>query len=208
LAALTFAYRSPVPAAAEWVANPESLLLPVLAEIFMGGLLGLGVHVVLAALALAGRLMDVQIGFAIGSLFDPVTRADANVLGSITALVGVTLFVVSGAHSQLAQLVANSIDAFPLGQLPALDDPLKVLLAAGEMFSLGFAFAAPVVMALLFTDLALGVMSRNMPQVNVLLLAFPVKVVIGYLVLGLAVAGWAPLLSQGLRHMTDALGMP
>ena len=206
LAALTFAYRSPVPAAAALVADPSLSIVPVLAEVFIGALLGLGVHVVLAALALAGRLMDVQIGFSIGSVFDPVTRTSSNVLGSITGLLGVTLFVVSDAHLQLAQLVARSIDVFPLGELPALNDPMRPLLAAGLMFTLGLAFAAPVVMALLLTDLAIGVASRNMPQVNVLILAMPVKVIVGYFVLALAVTGWAPLMSQGFGRMADLLG--
>src|SRR3569833_1245145 len=205
LATLTFAHRSPMAAAVAWVGDPPRLMMPVLAEVFMGALLGLGVQVVMAALALAGRLMDVQIGFAIGSVFDPVTRTSANVLGSMTALLGVTLFWVTGAHLQLAQMVSQSIDTFPLGELPPLNDPMRPLLAAGSMFALGLAFAAPVVMALLLTDLAIGVASRNMPQINVLVLAIPVKVIVGYLVLALAVTGWAPLLSQGFDRMADML---
>jgi len=169
LAALAFAYRSPLSAAAEWAADPVRLVQPVLAEIFTGALLGLGVHVVLAAFALTGRLMDVQIGFGIGSIFDPITRTSANVLGSLVSLLGVTLFFVSEAHLALAQLVSDSIDVFPLGQLPALSDPMRPLLAAGSMYSLGLALAAPVVMALLLTDLVVGVASRNLPQVNVLI---------------------------------------
>lgn len=203
LAAITFAYRSPVPAAAAWVADPALLVMPALAEVFIGALLGLGVHVVLAAFALAGRLMDVQIGFGIGSVFDPVTGTSSNVLGSMTSLLGVTLFVVSDAHLQLAQLISQSIDAFPLGELPALNDPLLPLLAAGSMLTLGLAFAAPVAMALLLTDLAVGVASRNMPQVNVLVLAMPIKVVVGYLVLAFSVIGWTPLVQQGFGRMAD-----
>jgi len=207
LAALTFAYRTPVPASTAWAADPAQLVMPVLSEIFVGALLGLGVHIVLAALALAGRLLDVQIGFAIGSIFDPVTRTSSNVLGSITALVGVTLFVVSDAHLQLARLLARSVDAFPLGRLPELNDPSRLLFAAGSMFTLGLAFAAPVVVALLLTDLAIGVASRNMPQVNVLILAIPVKVVVGYAVLALAVTGWGPLVSRGFDGMATVLEM-
>lgn len=205
LAALTFAYRSPAPAAAEWVADPALLVMPILAEVFVGALLGLGVHVVLAALALAGRLMDVQIGFAIGSVFDPVTRASSNVLGTMTGLLGVTLFFVSDAHLRLAQLISQSIDVFALGQLPALNDPMQLLFATSSMFVLGLALAAPVALALLLTDLAIGVASRNMPQVNVLILAIPVKVVVGYSVLALAVTGWAPLISQGFGRMAEVL---
>jgi len=208
LAALAFSHRSPSPAAAAWALEPALLLKPVVVEVFIGALLGLGVHVVLGALALAGRLLDVQIGFAIGSVFDPVTGASSNVLGALTVLIGVTLFVLTGAHLQLAALLAQSIDAFPVGQLPALNDPMQLVLAAGSLFTLGLAFAAPVMVALLLTDLAIGVASRNMPQVNVLILAIPFKVIVGYLVLGLSVRGWAPLVEQGFSHVTAVVRIP
>jgi flagellar biosynthetic protein FliR len=200
LALLTFANRAPVPAAADWLATPGAMIAPVLAEVFIGALLGLGVHVLLAAFSLAGRLMDVQIGFAIGSVFDPVTRASSNILGSLLSLIGVALFVISNAHLELARLVATSIDVLPLGAMPALDNPLQPLLAAGSMFALGLAFAGPVVVALLLTDVAIAVTSRNMPQLNVLVLAIPVKVIVAYLVLSIAVLGWGPLMQQALRQ--------
>ena len=198
LALLTFANLAPLPAASDWLATPGSMLAPVLAEVFIGALLGLGVHVLLAAFSLAGRLMDVQIGFAIGSVFDPVTRTSANILGSLLSLIGVALFVISNAHLELARLVASSIDLLPLGEMPALNNPLQPLLAAGSMFALGLAFAGPVVAALLLTDVAIAVTSRNMPQLNVLVLAIPVKVIVAYLVLSIAVVSWGPLLQQAL----------
>ncbi len=207
LALLIFADRAPVPAASAWVSNPALLIVPVLAEVFIGALLGLTVHLVLAAFAVAGRLLDVQIGFAIGSVFDPVTRTSSNVLGSLVSLIGVTLFMVSGAHLTLAQLISGSIDALPLGDMPALGDPLRPLLAAGSMFVVALALTAPVAVALLLTDLAVGVASRNMPQVNVLALAIPAKVIVGYLVLAFAVTGWAPLMRRGFGLAIDSLGV-
>lgn len=206
LAALAFAHRGPASASLAWSGDPARMVVPVLAETVIGALLGLGVHVVLAAFALAGRLLDVQIGFAIGSLFDPVTRTNANVLGSMISLLGVTLFFVSDAHLALAQLVASSIDVLPLGELPALNDPLRPLLAAGSMFTWGLALAAPVAIALLLVDLTVGVASRNLPQVNVLVLAIPIKVIVGFLVLALSVRGWSALVRQGFGRMADALG--
>jgi flagellar biosynthetic protein FliR len=181
------------------------MIAPVLAEIFIGALLGLGVHVLFAAFALAGRLMDVQIGFAIGSVFDPVTRTSSNILGSLMSLIGVTLFVTSNAHLELARLVASSIDLLPLGQMPALNDPMQPLLAAGSMFAFGLAFAGPVAVALLLTDVAIAVASRNMPQLNVLVLAIPVKVIVAYLVLSIAVVGWGPLMQQALGQTLRVL---
>jgi len=207
LAGLAYADRNPAPDAAGWAASPSSLIMPVMVEIFIGALLGLAVQVVLAALALAGRLMDVQVGFAIGSLFDPVSGTGSNVLGAMMGLLGATLFMASDAHLQLAGWLAQSIDVFPLGQPVTLNEPLRPLLGTGFLFTLGLTFAAPVVVALLITDLAMGVAARNMPQVNVLLLATPVKVIVAYTVLIFAVRGWGSLLGQGFRRAAEALGV-
>jgi flagellar biosynthetic protein FliR len=149
--------------------------------------------------------MDVQIGFAIGSVFDPVSRSGSSVLGSLMSLIGITLFVLSNAHLELAQLVSASIDLLPLGQMPALHDPMQPLLAAGSMFALGLAFAGPVAVALLLTDVTIAVASRNMPQLNVLVLAIPLKVIVGYLVLAIAISGWGPLMQQALRQAVTVL---
>jgi flagellar biosynthesis protein FliR len=194
LAASVAASAGPHPdGLADLVDQPHRLLLGIGAEAVVGMLLGLGTHVLLAAFAFAGRLLDIQIGFGIGSVFDPVTRASANVMASLTSILGVTLFFVTEAHLALISLVSRSVQAFPLGTLPSFEDPMRLLSACGVMFSIGLALAAPVVLALLMTDVLVGVASRNLPQVNVLVLSIPLKVLVGYFVLAISVMAWAPI---------------
>ncbi|WKB51643.1 flagellar biosynthetic protein FliR [Eleftheria terrae] len=210
--ALVVALSALVCAAGGITAPPEliddggRLMLAVAAEGVSGALLGLGVHVVLAAFAVAGRLLDVQIGFGIGSVFDPVTRASANVLTSLLSLLGVALFVLADAHLALASMLASSFSVFPLGAFPQVADPMRVASAAGALFSFGLALAAPAVLALLVTDLTLGLISRNSPQINVLLLAIPVKILVGLLVLTLSIPAWAPLIERLFGLSADVLG--
>ena len=207
LATLAFADGRPAPEAAGWVAEPARLALPVLCELGIGALMGLSVHVVLAGFAVAGRLMDVQAGFALGSIFDPLTRSSSNVLGALTSLLGVTLFVAGGAHLELVRLVTASIRFFPIGHLPPLADPLRPLLASGWMFSLGLSLAAPLALALLLADLGIGAIARNMPQMNVLMLAIPLKILLGYAVLAVAVPFWGPLVRGAFAHVCASMGL-
>ena len=187
---------------------PAALFAAVAAEVGVGALLGLGLRVALAAFALAGRLLDVQVGFAIGSLFDPVAQSGTNVLGALLGLLGVLLFFAIDAHLAMVRLVAESARAFPLGRWPALDDPARPLVAAGALFSLGLALAAPVALALLATDLALGAAARNLPQLNLLVLGMPVRAAVGGLVLTLSVAGWSPVIGRLFALSGDLLGAP
>jgi flagellar biosynthesis protein FliR len=186
--------------------SPQAFITAGATELLLGMLLGLGVHVVLAAFAVAGRILDVQIGFGIGSIFDPVTRASQNVMGSLMSLLGVTLFFVTDAHLALAGMLAGSLKLFPIGQLPSFADPMPVVTAAGSMFSMGLALAAPVAIALVLTDLFVGIASRNMPQINVLVLSIPLKVLIAYFILALSVRAWTPITERMFGIVGDILG--
>jgi len=207
LSLLAFARQSPAPEAVQWLAHPAGLLGPAAVEFGLGALMGLSTQLVLAGFAVAGRLMDVQIGFSMASIFDPLTKVRTNAMGALMNLVGVTLFVASDAHLELVRLVDWSIDAFPLGQIPALDDPMRPLLAARWMFLLGLTLAAPLALTLLLTDLILGVTSRNMPQMNVLMMSIPVKIVVGFTVLALAVRLWGGLVIHAFSQVSDAMGL-
>ena len=192
------------PGLAGWSAS--WLMAAVHAEVFVGMLLGFGVHVVLASFSIAGRMLDVQIGFGIGSVFDPVTRSSQNVMGMLMSLVGVTLFFAMDAHLALASMLARSTTLFPLGALPDFADPMPLLSGAGRMYAIGLALAAPVAIALVLSDLLVGVTSRNMPQINVLVLSMPLKVLVAYFVLAVSVRAWAPLLSGVFGMAGDILG--
>lgn len=187
--------------------EPSARLFEALAaELCIGALLGLGLRVALAAFALAGRLLDVQVGFAMGSLFDPVAQAGTNAFGALLGMLGVVLFFASDAHLAMAHMVALSTGAFPLGAWPDWGDPLRPLAGVGALFTLGLALAAPVSLALLLTDLALGLAARNLSQLNLLVLGMPVRVAVGTLVLALSLPPAAPLVERILALGADVPG--
>jgi flagellar biosynthetic protein FliR len=188
------------------LATTSGLIEAIAAEVFLGMLLGFGVHVVLAAFAVAGRLLDVQSGFGIGSVFDPVSRSNQNVMGALMSIVGVTLFFLTDAHLALAAMLARSTEVFPVGRFPPLSDPMPLLSGAGAMFAAGLALAAPVSLALVLTDLFVGVVSRNMPQINVLVLAMPLKVLIAYFVLAVSVRARGPVIQRLFGLVSDVMG--
>ena len=188
--------------------EPSARLFEALgAELCVGALLGLGLRLALGAFGLAGRLLDVQAGFAIGSLFDPVAQAGANVFGALLGLLGVVLFFVTDAHLAMARMVTISTDALPVGAWPDWGDPLRLVAGAGALFALGLALAAPVSLALLVTDLALGMAARNLSQLNLLVLGMPVRVAVGTLALALSLRAGSPLVERILALAVDLPGV-
>jgi flagellar biosynthesis protein FliR len=161
-----------------------SLLQALLREATIGATLGLGVLMAFAGFALAGRLVDVQVGFGIAQVFDPLTHARVPVLSSVFALFAAVFFFLVNGHHALLRGIAYSVERFPVGRAwPAAGAAQAITHGAAALFTLGFALAAPVVLGLLLVDFALGVISRNLPQMNMLVLGVPVKIVAGLLAL-------------------------
>lgn len=161
-----------------------ALSAALLREVLVGATLGLGVLMAFAGFALAGRLADVQVGFGIAQVFDPTTRTRVPVLSSIFALFAAVFFFLVNGHHALLRGIAYSVERFPVGQpAPVGGAAEPIAREAAALFALGFALAAPIVLGLLLVDFALGVISRNLPQVNMLVLGVPVKIVAGLLAL-------------------------
>lgn len=172
--------------------DTATLFSALLREAAIGATLGLGVLLAFAGFHLAGHLVDVQVGFGMAHVFDPATRSRVPVLSALFGLLAAVFFFLVEGHHALLRGVAYSLERFPLGQAwegAAAVEPM--LREVTGLFALGFALAAPVVLTLLLVEVALGVAARNLPQMNLLLLGMPVKILVGLLALTLWAGGFA-----------------
>jgi flagellar biosynthetic protein FliR len=165
----------------------DNLVSAALAELVTGGILAFGVFAAFGAFSLAGKVLDVQSGFGIGSVYDPVTRAGAPLFATLLNMGAVVIFFGVDAHHALMRGIAFSLDRIPPGTpLSAL--PVDAVVSQfGMMFSLGMALVIPVVLMLLLVELGLAVVSRVLPQMNVIMVMVPVKVTAGIVVLALTI---------------------
>lgn len=168
------------------------LLRAVMHEAAVGATLGLGVLTAFAGFALAGRLIDIQVGFGVAQVFDPLTRTRVPVLSSVFSLFAVVFFFVVNGHHALLRGIAYSVDRIPVGSgVSTLNAAEPLVRQMGALFALGFALAGPVVLVLLLLELTLGVLSRGLPQLNMLVLGIPLKILAGMLALSV----WAGTLA-------------
>lgn len=161
-----------------------------LGELALGATMGLGILMAFAGFEFAGRLLDVQVGFGMAQVFDPVTNRQVPVLTSVFGMLALLIFFLVDGHHALLRGVGVSLERFPVGQawsIGATAEP--VVRQAAGLFTLGFALAAPVVLSLLLLEFALGVVSRNLPQANMIALGIPVKIFAGLLALSIWAAG-------------------
>ncbi len=163
-----------------------------------GMLVGLGFAfsfaVLFAAVETAGALADLGAGFSYGSLVDPVNGSQAGPLSRVYSLVGIAVFLVIGGEAWVIRGLARTFQLVPLTSAPRVT---TLVGGAEQVFSTVFTsaleIAAPVLIALMITDVAFGVVSRVVPQLNVFAVGFPAKVAVALLLVGASlpfVAGW------------------
>jgi flagellar biosynthetic protein FliR len=172
-------------------ASVGELVQAVLAEAGVGAVLGLGILMAFAGFNLAGRLVDLQIGFGIAQVFDPATRSSVPIVSAVFGLLAAVFFFTVDGHHALLRGIAYSVERFPIGAGWSAGTAAEgIVQQAGALFTLGFALAAPIVLGLTLVEFALGVVSRNLPQMNMFVLGVPVKILAGLVALSVWAAGF------------------
>jgi flagellar biosynthesis protein FliR len=154
-------------------------------EIAVGLGFALTIGILAAAVQAGASLLDTLIGFSLGALVDPITNVQSSVLAQVYSMVAAVVFILSGGDHLVVMALARSYDLIPLDAVPNV--PALASLATDGLASIaviGLEISAPVVIALLVTDAAFGVVSRVVPQMNVYFVGLPAKILVG-----LAVAG-------------------
>jgi len=193
---------------------PESLvrdldrayILIVLEQAVIGIFIGIAMQFLFAAYQLAGEFFSVQMGFGISEVLDPMSQVSMPVIGTLKNLVALFVFFVSGAHTYLVQALAFSVERVPhlgfsfLKQGVLQNQLFKYFaLLSGGMFVAALKIALPVIGCLLLVSVTLGIMSKAAPQMNMLVLGFSVKIVVGFVVLAVL----APLIVQTMFAEMD-----
>ena len=174
----------PLAPAVELAPGLAPLLAAVALEALVGFAVGFAVVLVFQGLEAAGGLVGIQMGMGLGEILDPISGAQSNVLRRFYAMLAILIFFMVNAHHQVIVGLFATFDLVPLSSVNAADlDVTALIRLSGSLFIVAVRIALPVLAAVFITDLSLGVMARTRPQLNVLIVGLPVKIVVGLLVL-------------------------
>lgn len=189
------------PALARLDLDAGALAAAALGELMIGLVFVLAFQLTFAALAFAGRTIDIQAGFGLAALVDPTTRNQTPLIGTLFMLAAGAIFFALNGHHDALRLLAASLETRPLGSggPPETIAPLLAFISVIFVAALGVAGAA--ILGLFLADMTVAMMSRTLPQMNVLVLGFQVKVLV-LLVLLPVTFGFAGALLARMLVMT------
>ncbi|MFZ7125692.1 MAG: flagellar biosynthetic protein FliR [Desulfobacterales bacterium] len=196
--ALTFALF-PVLRDAGFPALPGTLvwIIGACAELLLGVAIGLLVRLLFAGVQMAGELAGFQMGLAIANIMDPATSYQVPVLAQIYNLMAMLLFVSFNAHHWFIRGIMESYAFIPPLQVRFTGFALQHLIEiAGGIFVVAVKAGAPVIVVLLISSVAFGLLARTVPQMNVFIVAMPMKIAIGLIFVGLSLPFLAVFLQE------------
>jgi flagellar biosynthetic protein FliR len=166
----------------------------MLKEVLVGLAFAFALAAMFAAVAAAGSIADLLVGFSFGSLVDPITGNQGGIIAQVYAMVGLLILVAINGDAWIIQGLARTYEAVPLADSP----DVRTLVQGAEtaftgIFAAALEVSAPLVLAMLLTDVAIGLVAKMMPQLNVFAVGFPAKVVVGLLIIGASLpffGGW------------------
>jgi flagellar biosynthetic protein FliR len=172
-------------------------------EGLIGFILGLSVKVVFASIQLAGEFAGFQMGLSMAQIVDPSSGMDATLAAQLYYFIALLVFLSINGHHWFFKAIVQSFRLLPPGGLELHDGLYRYFLSlSGKMFLIGIKIAAPVTAILILTQVAMGVVAKMVPQINILITSFPVTIGLGMIFVGLSLE----LLVPYLRTLFDESG--
>ena len=200
-----------------------SFILLTVKEAIVGLALGFVAALVIYSVQVAGAFIDFQMGFLIANLVDPQTGAQIPVIGNFKYILTLLFLLSVNGHHLLIDGVMRSYQLVPieemyiaLGSAGVQTCALPILGSAGvaqfmartftQMFLIAFQMAIPIVGSLFLVDVALGILARTVPQVNVFVVGLPLKIFVGFCLILITLPGFFYLLQTVVREMVQSMG--
>ncbi len=162
-------------------------------EVLVGLLLGLAMNVLFSGIQVAGQLVSQLSGLSLSDVFNPGFNEDVSIFSQLFYFLTLAVFVAVGGHRIVTQALLETFSALPPGHAALGGNVVEVLTnITTQAFALGIRAAAPLLVALLLSNLVLGLISRTLPQINVIAVGFGLNslLTLGLLFLSIGAAAW------------------
>lgn len=194
------------PAEAPLITETLPFVLGAFSELSLGIAIGLAVRLIFTGIQMAGQLAGYQMGFAVVNVMDPMSNSQVSIIAQLNYLVAVMIFLSINAHHWFLYALAESFTVIPPLNF-RFGEPMvhQIITLASDMFGIAIQIGAPVMVALLLTTVALGLVARTVPQMNVFIVAFPVKIVVGFIFIMLTLPHLADFLQEAFNGMGETI---
>lgn len=179
-----------------------TLALLALSELMVGLTLAFITQIIFASVEFSGQIIGMQMGLTISSIIDPTRGTQTQIMSVVQVLFATLMFLSLNIHHIFIRAIIDSFSAIPLGGWHLNGEVIHFLLQrAADIFIIGVRLAAPVMVTLLLTSVALGVMARAFPQMNIFMISLPLNIGLGLIIMGMTLTIFFHVLEISFGHL-------
>lgn len=187
------------------VAIPEHFLpylFIVLGELVVGLIIGFVSSMVFSAIQMSGQLLDMQIGFGVINIIDPQSGGQVPLIGNFKHILALLIFLSTNGHHVLLSALFSSFKLIPVtGVVVHATLTEFIVNVVSGTFVIALKISMPILITIIITDIALGILARTMPQMNIFVVGVPMKILVGLFVLSLALPFYIFFLEMAFNGM-------
>ncbi|MGY3746474.1 flagellar biosynthetic protein FliR [Vagococcus salmoninarum] len=189
------------------------LLFYLVREVLVGLAMGFISQLIFTGIEIAGQFIDFQVGFAMGAMFDPATGVHGSNYGRLYYWLALAVFFLTDMHHLLIQSLLDSFQVVPIGTATLSNYGIEgTIMLFSVVFKIALGLGAPMMIVALISDIVLGIISKSVPQINVLMLGMPLKILVSFFFMLLllpnvvqSISKVMPLISQYLEGFVKSL---
>jgi flagellar biosynthetic protein FliR len=189
------------------VGSPQGLLT-LIQQIIIGVAMGFTMRLIFTAVEMAGELTGLQMGLGFASFYDPLNASYTPIIAQWMGILATLLFLALNGHLYMISALVESFQTLPVGGMMSPKGFYGVASWGGMIFTYAIQISLPILAALLITNIALGILTRAAPQLNLFAVGFPITLAVGFFVLTLSMPYLSPLLDRLIQEgVTTAISL-
>jgi flagellar biosynthetic protein FliR len=177
-------------------------ILIIAEQMIIGLAIGLMMQIIFSAIEMAGQISGMTMGFGFATSYDPQSAGSTIVISQLMGILALLVFLSMNGHLIMISALLESFYAFPVTAEPRMIDGMTIAIWGAKLFSISLQLSLPIVATLLITNLALGILTKSSPQLNIFGIGFPITLCVGFLVIMLMLptmaAPYQYILEQGM----------
>lgn len=183
-----------------------SFIIVLSREIILGAWIGFIITMVFEGVRLAGQLIGLQMGFGIVNILDPESDIQYSLVAQFKNIIAILVFLGMDGHHMIIKALAESFKTIPIFGFSIKGNDIEhIMRLAGEMFSISLRIGAPVISIALLSNIALGLLARAIPQLNVFIVGFPLQIAVGLLGIGVTLPFFVSFLHDLFQGISKGL---
>ena len=160
--------------------NNFMIIVYLIGEVLLGIILGFLVNMIFEFVRMAGAFIDLQMGLSMMNVVDPNSNESVTIISNLTYYLALVMLFVSDGHHVIISCLIKSFEIIPVGKVQNMANSFEVFLSTFiKYFEIGMRIAIPLIVVILISELAMALVSRSVPQINVMILGIPIKFILG-----------------------------